>query len=46
MKNTVEVTTVNNNVEVKLVAMETIQYGLMGLQTYEGVEPIDDSKEG
>lgn len=46
MKNTVEVTTVNNNVLVRLVAMETIQYGLMGLQAYEGVEPIDDSKEG
>lgn len=40
--NTVDIRLVNNTVETKLIPVETIQYGFMGLQTYEGVEPVED----
>ncbi|MBT2215829.1 hypothetical protein KK120_08705 [Virgibacillus dakarensis] len=44
--NTVDIKQINNTVEAQLVPVNTVQYGLMGMQTYEGVEPIVDNKEG
>lgn len=43
--NTVDVKIINNTVDVKLIPVETVQKGFMGLQTYEGVEPVDEDKE-
>lgn len=39
--NTVDVETYANTVEVSLIDVKTIQYGFMGFQQYEGVEPIE-----
>lgn len=40
--NTVEIETDVNTVDVELIPVETIQYGFMGLQSYEGVESVVD----
>lgn len=37
---------VKNSVELKLVDVQTVNYGFIGMQQYEGVEPIaTDNKE-
>ena len=42
VNNVVEKEHAHNTLEFELINVETIQYGLMGLQAYEGVEPIDN----
>lgn len=45
--NKVKLKPINNKVELKLIDVKTVNYGFMGLQQYEGVEPIaTDNKKG
>lgn len=44
--NTVDIKPINTTVEVKLIPVETIQYGFMGYQIYKGVEPIASDQKG
>ncbi len=45
INNTVDVTPINNTVETRLILVETVNRGLMGIQQQEGVEAIVDNKE-
>lgn len=40
---TVEVKPIKCEADVQLIPVETIQYGLTGQQSYEGVEPVDNN---
>lgn len=42
VNNVVEKEHTHNTLEFELINVETIQRGLMGIQPYEGVEPIAD----
>lgn len=39
--NTVDVNPIKNTVEMKLIPVETINYGFMGMQQYQGVESVE-----
>ena len=41
IRNEVNLVAHQNTVQIKLVPVETVQYGLMGIQPYEGVEVIE-----
>lgn len=41
IENTVELERNKTEVRIGLISVETVQYGLMGMQPYEGVEPIE-----
>ena len=42
INNVVEMEYTHNTLEIELINVETVQRGLMGIQPYEGVEPIAD----
>jgi len=41
--NTVDIKLINTTVVVRPIPVETVQYGLMGIQPYEGVEVDADN---